>query len=267
MRTIGLVTGVVFLALPALACDDGSGPSVETFAAALAEGNEPHEQFMAPALAGANEVPAVTTDATGDATFTLTGSSLSFTLNVADIDNVTAAHIHRGAEGENGGIMVGLYNGPTTGAGVTGTLAQGTVEIDDSVAAHMRAGTAYVNVHTTANPGGEIRDQIALVSTGATGTASFSLSGSTLDWDLTVADIDEATAAHIHLGMEGEAGPVLVPLFGGPATGVGFTGRLSAGDVVIDDSVITHMRAGNTYVNVHTTANPAGAIRGQIVRQ
>lgn len=265
MRMIGLFAGTLFLILPALACDDDDiGPSVDSFTATLVEGEEPHEQFQAPALAGSKEVPAVSSDATGSATFTLVGSSLSFQLDVADIDSATAAHIHIGAEDESGDILVPLFEGPTTGLDFTNTLAEGTIEIADSVAEHMRDGNTYVNVHTRENPPGEIRDQIALVSTGATGSAEFVLSENTLDFELSVADIDEATAAHIHLGAEGVAGPVLVPLFGGPTTAVGFSGLLADGTVVIEDSVITHMRAGNTYVNVHTLANPMGAIRGQI---
>lgn len=263
MRTIGLFAGTVILLLPAVACDDVD-PPVDTFSATLVEGEEPHEQFQAPALAGANEVPAVSSDATGDATFTLTGTSLDFELNVANIDSATAAHIHIGAEDESGGILVPLFEGPTTGLDFTGTLSEGTVEVVDSVAEHMRAGNTYVNVHTRANPPGEIRDQIALVSTGATGSAEFSLSGNLLGFELSVSDIDEATAAHIHLGGPGEAGPILVPLFGGPTTASGFSGVLAEGGVAVADSVITHMRAGNTYVNVHTLANPLGAIRGQI---
>lgn len=263
MRVLGWFAGALFLMFPVLGCDDG-GPSVDAFTATLAEGEEPHEQFEAPALAGSNEVPEVSSDATGAATFTLVGSSLSFQLDVADIDSATAAHIHLGAEDEAGGVMVTLFEGPTTGLDFSGRLAEGTVEIADSVAVHMRDGNTYVNVHTRANPPGEIRDQVALVSTGATGAAEFSLSGNTLGFELSVEDIDEATAAHIHLGGDGVAGPVLVPLFSGPTTAAGFSGLLAEGDMVIADSVITHMRAGNTYVNVHTLANPMGAIRGQI---
>jgi hypothetical protein len=65
--------------------------------------------------------------------------------------------------------MVFLFNGPTTGNGYSGILAsaeitrasafQGVFTMD-SVLTRMRNGTAYVNVHTTANPGGEIRGQI-----------------------------------------------------------------------------------------------------------
>lgn len=264
MRMIGLFAGTLFLLLPALACDDEIGPSVDTFTATLMEGEEPHEQFHAPALAGSKEVPPVSSDASGAATFTLVGSTLSFELDVADIDSATAAHIHIGAEDESGGILVPLFEGPTTGLDFTGRLADGTVEIADSVAAHMLAGNTYVNVHTRENPPGEIRDQVALVSTGATGAAEFSLSENMLTFELSVADIDEVTAAHIHLGGEGVAGPVLVALFEGPTTAAGFSGVLAEGGVVIEDSVITHMRAGNTYVNVHTLANPMGAIRGQI---
>ncbi len=52
-------------------------------------------------------------------------------------------------------------------------------------------------------------------------------------------------------------------LFGGPTTGIGFTGTLVADTVTITDSVLLELRSGDTYTNVHTTANPGGEIRGQ----
>ena len=145
MRTF--VTAAVIAILPAAlvtACGD-EGPEAETFAATLS---------------GAAEVPPVTTNATGTATFTLTGNSLAFAITVTDIDEANAAHIHAGAAGANGGVMVGLFDGPTTAAGFSGTLAEGTVTVVDSVITRLQNGTAYVNVHTDANPGGEIRGQV-----------------------------------------------------------------------------------------------------------
>ena len=128
-------------------------------------------------LAGANEVPAVETAARGVATFKLSndGSELTYRLNVANIENVLMAHIHLAAVGENGPVVAWLYpEGPPPEliAGRTqGTLATGTITSADLVGplagmtladllAAMEAGGAYVNVHTTQNPGGEIRGQI-----------------------------------------------------------------------------------------------------------
>jgi len=124
------------------------------------------ELFEASELEGENEVPPVTTSASGSATFSKQDSSVNFTVTVSDITNVTAAHIHSGAAGVEGPIRVTLFNGPTTGP-IDGVLVQGTftaadvtgITFDDLLN-EMRNGTAYVNVHTTVNPDGEIRNQI-----------------------------------------------------------------------------------------------------------
>jgi hypothetical protein len=128
-----------------LACDDDTGPG-DT------------EEFDA-TLSAAAEVPPTGITATGTATFTVRGSMLSWTVAVVGIDSVTAGHIHAGAAGDNGGIMVDLGLTPT-GVGFTGTLAIDSATVADSVLVRMRAGTAYVNVHTKANPAGAIRGQI-----------------------------------------------------------------------------------------------------------
>jgi hypothetical protein len=136
-------------------------------------------------LAGAEEVPARPTRARGTAIFHLDddGSTLSYQLIVANIENVVQSHIHIGAAGTNGPVGVFLYGLVAEGGGrVDGVLAQGTITaadfigplagltMDDLIAA-MQAGNAYVNVHTNDGipptntgpgdfPGGEIRGQI-----------------------------------------------------------------------------------------------------------
>ncbi|MDQ3547808.1 MAG: CHRD domain-containing protein [Chloroflexota bacterium] len=97
-----------------------------------------------------------------------------------------------------------------------------------------------------------------------------------LQFELIVVDIEGVTAAHIHLGMPGVAGPVVVTLFTGQFSteddGVGTlaTGSISADDLVGElegltlGHLLAEMEAGNTYVNVHTVDNPAGEIRGQL---
>jgi hypothetical protein len=122
-------------------------------------------------LSGENEVPPVDTDAQGQVVFRLdrSGTELTYKLIVANIEDVVAAHIHCAPAGENGPVGVTLFvGGPTSDDGV---LAQGTItapddgngcgwqSLDDVIAA-MRSGVAYVNVHTVANPPGEIRGQV-----------------------------------------------------------------------------------------------------------
>ena len=120
------------------------------------------ERFIA-FLSGANEPTPVATAAQGVATFTLAGTdTLIYRITLSNIDSARLAHIHAGPAGVNGGVMVNLYVPPlpATGLAFSGTLIVDTVVVVDSVLTRMRGGTAYVNVHTVANPGGAIRGQV-----------------------------------------------------------------------------------------------------------
>jgi hypothetical protein len=140
-------------------------------------------------LSGSEEVPKRATDATGSATFQLNddGTQLAYTVTVANIENVSAAHIHCAPKGVNGPVGVTLFMGAPGGGPVSGTLAKGTITAPDpengcgwadlaAVVAAMSSGNAYVNVHTNDGveptntgpgdfPGGEIRGQITPTST------------------------------------------------------------------------------------------------------
>lgn len=112
-------------------------------------------------LTGANERPTpVTSTAKATALVTVLGTEISWKVDVTSaIDSVIAGHIHRGVADSAGGVVQSLS--PTaTGAGFTGTVANGAAIPPDSVITLMRAGKAYVNVHTKKNPGGEIRGQL-----------------------------------------------------------------------------------------------------------
>lgn len=129
-------------------------------------------------LTGDAEVPAVATNATGQAKVQISpdGSELSYRVNVANIHDVLMAHLHVAPAGVNGPVVVWLYpeDGPPPQlieGRTQGTLATGTVTADDLVgplegatiadlAALIEAGEVYVNVHTVANPGGEVRGQL-----------------------------------------------------------------------------------------------------------
>jgi hypothetical protein len=128
-------------------------------------------------LSGGEEVPPNDSRATGQAIFKLdrAGESIDYKLIVANIQNVTMAHIHLAPVGQNGGVVVWLYPDAPPMQLIPGrsdgVLATGTITASDLVGAledadladlveEMRTGNAYVNVHTSQFPGGEVRGQI-----------------------------------------------------------------------------------------------------------
>jgi CHRD domain len=123
-------------------------------------------------LAGANEFPVPrSTGASGRAGFSLDGDRVTYTIEIqGTIRQAFAAHIHSGAAGVNGLIRVTLYPGPDT-ADFSGVLISGSFTAAnvtgvtfEQLLNEMRAGTAYVNVHTRQYSGGEIRGQVRLVT-------------------------------------------------------------------------------------------------------
>ena len=121
-------------------------------------------------LTGANEVPPTTSTATGQCTLTLSsdGKTMHFLLTVNNVVNITASHIHLGAAGVNGPVIVPLFLGPAKTGSFTGTLAEGDITASTLVGSlqgktlsdlvtNINNSQCYVNVHTTAHPGGEIR--------------------------------------------------------------------------------------------------------------
>jgi hypothetical protein len=142
------------------------------------DGTEPGTEFEA-LLSGGEEVPAVTTTATGNATITVEGSQIVYRVDVVNLANAVVSHIHVAAEGENGPVRLNLCGTPDgvpacgSGTGVLVEGANGNTEgiTFDSLVSAIRAGNAYVNVHTDDGEGlqntgagdmasGEIRGQI-----------------------------------------------------------------------------------------------------------
>ncbi len=127
-------------------------------------------------LSGDSEVPdAVTTSATGSFSATLDGDSLTFSLTATG-EGITQAHIHVGPTGENGPVVAFLFG--LDEAGVAEVDASGTITEADLLGPlegdfagfveALEAGNLYVNVHSVANPPGEIRGQIAVTPSAPT---------------------------------------------------------------------------------------------------
>jgi hypothetical protein len=105
-------------------------------------------------LSGANEVPPVTTSASGSGTITVADDgAVSGSVTTKGVQG-TAAHIHLGAAGKNGPVIV-----PLAKDGDTYTAPSGAKLSADQMSA-FKAGELYVNVHSEANKGGEIRGQL-----------------------------------------------------------------------------------------------------------
>lgn len=132
---------------------------------------QPRSRNFQAHLTGAEEVPAVETQAQGQANFNFDAEAnrLDYELIATNIEDVFASHIHCGPAGVNRPVGVTLYAGGTTTP--HGLLAAGTIEMPDDgnscgwttladVAQAIESGNAYVNVHTAAHPAGEIRGQI-----------------------------------------------------------------------------------------------------------
>jgi hypothetical protein len=114
----------------------------------------------------------------------------------------------------------------------------------------------------------------------ATATATYSVTGSTVSYAISYTGLSGApTQSHIHVGTETVgAGGVVVPFTGLPNAATGnFSGTFTATDVRAGtasgvtikagdlDSLLTAMKNGQVYTNIHTTARPQGEIRGQIL--
>jgi hypothetical protein len=106
-------------------------------------------------LSGANEVPPVASTASGSATVTINPDrSVAVKVSVSGM-NATASHIHEGAAGANGPVIV-----PFTKTGDNTFASADGAKLTESQYAAYKAGNLYVNVHSAAHPGGEIRAQI-----------------------------------------------------------------------------------------------------------
>jgi CHRD domain-containing protein len=161
-RTVGFAAGVIgaaLIAAIAVSCDDSTGPVPKTYVANLNTGAEQNAN--------------ITTGASGTVTFVDHGTSIDWTMELANITNVTVSHIHRGTAANvgttAGPVIINLFlpNQPPPTGTLNGFVSAGSITNAnnsgislDSLRVLFNNGNAYANVHTTAFGAGEIRDQI-----------------------------------------------------------------------------------------------------------
>jgi hypothetical protein len=255
-------------------------------------------RLLSASLSGANEVPPADPDGSGDATVALGRDAVCFTLSWNNINQPFAGHIHRGAAGVNGPIVVGFFQKtPTTPLPAGISSAAGCVQgVDPALIAEIRDNPAgfYVNLHTADFPGGVIRGQLKVArhvdldaprqlrafllgsnevppaDPDGFGFAFVSAKKDTVCHVTSWARINPPFAGHIHRGAAGINGPIVVPFFQStptdplPATFNAVDGCIGG----VDPALIAEIRdnPAGFYVNLHTADFPGGAIRGQLHR-
>lgn len=250
-------------------------------------------------LSGANEVPAVTSAATGVVQAEVIGDSIvlagSFSGLESDVNTNIAGggHLHTALAGSNGGVAIplnlsldisqrgGFLLPSTNGFPLTGGLASAMFERG-----------LYVNIHTLDNESGELRGQLLpeaqLVLTGvlsgafevpalaspASGAVKAELMGNRLTVSGSAGGLGSAIntaiagGAHLHLGAVGTNGPVefpLVPDISTDMTGATFSAGLNTFE--LSDEQVAAVANREYYVNIHTLENASGEVRGQLLRE
>ena len=249
------------------------------------------------ALNGAQAVPVVVTSASGTGSFVLNDdrTELKYTITYQGLSGTLSAggHFHLGTVGRNGGIVkaIAVSGGPASGM-VTGVWKSTDVTQPLTVALveSLLTGRIYVNVHTAASPAGEIRGQVLLGTalhftvdlnaaqevpvnaTTGTGTGVFVLSPDRTQMDYAIAyqGLTGALSAggHVHVGAPGVSGGVVrsIAKGGDPAANVvRDSWKATDSSQPLTSALVDSAIAGKLYVNFHTTANPAGEVRGQLV--
>ncbi|MBK8956663.1 MAG: CHRD domain-containing protein [Saprospiraceae bacterium] len=258
-----------------------TGVYVNIHTAAFPDG-EIRGQVQSPAIFSGNaflngdqETPPVTTSARGYGYGVLGYPAFDtlYYLVISEGLDATNAHIHHAAAGQSGPVVAPLTPTPFPGvySGSTAlTRVQTLAFLKDEL---------YFNIHTAANPAGEIRGQIQnnllnvyafdlcgdqevpKKNVAGYGASHVAVNKAATELEYTVFAIDlngDALSAHIHDAGFGANGSVLIPLE--------LPNPYAAGVVDIQGTVAKKIESDGAYVNVHTAANPPGEIRGQIRR-
>ena len=253
---------------------------------ASADHLRPH-LLLSARLDGSQEVPAVATSAQGVAAITLNATRDTIFIQAAFSGlsgPITGAHFHDAPVGQTAPVSVSLLT-LRRGNRLSGYLAG--ADVTPNRIARLLRGLVYLNIHTAANPGGEIRGQVTVesddalagvlsgaqeapaVATNATGLGVFNLSQhqEKLKFRVVVDGLSgPITGAHFHIAAPGMNAPVALAL-GSFLTGNVLEGEISSqgANPLLTPALLTALVQGGVYINFHTAAYPGGEIRAQIL--
>ncbi len=247
-------------------------------------------------LTGSEEVPAVSTTANGTGSFVLSDdrTELRYIVTYQGLSGTLTAggHFHTGTAGRTGPVVKAIaFSGDPASNTISGAwkTSDATQPLTQALVESLLTGRVYVNFHTSANPGGEIRGQVSLgtalqftadldgsqevPSNSATGTGTgvfvLSTDRSQMEYYVAYRGLSGTLTAggHIHVGGAGRSGGIVkaIATSGDPASAlVKGQWRVSDGTQPLTPALVDSLIAGKLYVNFHTAANPSGEIRGQL---
>lgn len=219
-------------------------------------------------VSGAEEVPSNNSAASGvfNGIYDKTTKKLNYTITTTGITG-TAMHLHKAAVGANGGVIMEVK-------GMSGTTDAFTAAQE----ADLLAGDLYLNIHSAANPGGELRgqlvsDQKVVFSNSLSGANEVDATGSSATgtiyavYDMANKKLSSTimydgltpTAMHFHKAAAGANGGVEMEVTGPYSSGM-------TGSVTLNAEQEADLLKGMWYLNVHTEAHPGGEIRAQLVK-
>jgi len=240
-------------------------------------------------LEGNQEIPApVNATGKGIAALQLTPSGLVYDITVNGLTGpITGAHFHYAPIGVPGPIVKSITT-DVQGNHIHGVWNELLVGTDDSLYIALVTGKIYVNVHTAANPGGEIRGQVILgegmgfagrlnglqetppVTTTGMGTVSATLTNAGFIFYSSVDSLmGSISGVHFHNAPIGVPGPVVRDLapFMDPVNNRNVKGIWRrTDDERFKSMLMSQVVVNNIYINFHTSVYPNGEVRGQLLK-
>jgi hypothetical protein len=193
-----------------------------------------------------------------------------------------AAHFHNAEANTSGGVVKEVTISGNTITGMW-TKSDATNPLTAAMVSQLLQGSLYLVVHTSSNPGGEIRGQVyrlaregfiaeingmqAATNSMALGTAiaSYDRNRTNLHSMISIDNLEGSLAAgHIHAGVKGASGGVLIDL--DPFTDNGSYLYSKAAEGFTESASIAMRRNDSSYVNIHTSTAANGEARGQLMR-
>jgi hypothetical protein len=271
-----LLLGLLIASIPGVASAGGGDRTPSTFVAVLL---------------GRNEVPGPgDPDGFGLAFVHFDGTQTCFTLQWRNLTAPSRAHIHQGASGVAGPIVLPFLEG-TVPSPIS--AAHGCVTGDAGLIGNIREHPDgfYVNIHTADFPAGAIRGQlhrfpvvprahhqlsaslqganeVPPADPDGSGRAGVDARDSKVCWTVSWSDIAAPTRAHIHQAAAGANGPIVVSFFEAPSGLPVTLDSVSGCTAGVDSALARSIGTGPSgfYVNIHNVEFPGGAIRGQLHR-
>jgi hypothetical protein len=298
LASLGVAVGQEVTVYHRAVATDGAVSTFGEVAAVTITRGQIFDDVFSASLSGHNEALPIATMASGTINAAINGNELTvsgFFDNLSskvDVNIVGGAHLHAGYAGENGPVLYPLtieFDQDSLGGAF---IAEDNVfELSDEELELLQGRQVYVNIHTLNFGGGELRGQ--LTPSAAVEKYSMSLLGSNeapqaitagqgalilelSDDSLTVSgafsnmtgDFNTNIGAHLHIGAAGENGPVEIPL--NPTLDMDLKGGVFAASentFPLTEEIIQLMENRQVYANIHTTAYPAGELRGQLVSE